>query len=175
MAVLARSQSVHINRRESCACNCTSKFMCSYPELCDVQNFIRTRYTLYKNYREMVQIAECSVVNGLGHKKCERTLPCLAIRRVAKLSAGHSTCRSWCPSRNYPKNNRVARDTWKHSLGTSTTARHSKCRTISPEAEWCFWTACGCNNTSVMLLAGCSTASFSLMRCKTLRKVLSGQ
>jgi len=51
---LARSQSVHINRRESCACNCTSKFMCSYPELCDVKNFICTRYTLYKNYREIV-------------------------------------------------------------------------------------------------------------------------
>jgi hypothetical protein len=64
MIMTARSQSVHINRRESCACNCTSKFMCSYPELCDVKNSNRTRCTLYKNCREMAQFAECSVVNG---------------------------------------------------------------------------------------------------------------
>lgn len=34
---LVRSQSVHINRRERCPCNCTSKFMCSYPEFCDAK------------------------------------------------------------------------------------------------------------------------------------------
>jgi hypothetical protein len=50
------------------------------------------------------------------------------------LSVGHSSCRS-CPSGNYPKNNCVVRDTGKHSLGTSTPARWSKRRTISPGAE----------------------------------------
>jgi hypothetical protein len=50
--------------------------------ICNVTNFHRTRYILYKNCIQMIQIAEINFMNGLSQKQPQRTMSYLAMMCV---------------------------------------------------------------------------------------------